>query len=164
MPEWFDVIKLRPDGAEATRYRAVVEPEKLPEFWLAVRAEWVFTRVESHGLVFEPGDSLVEYFSGEHWYNAFRVEAPDGRVRGWYGNVTYPTAITAKPNRSVTWHDLYLDVIALPDGQVILCDEDELEESGLAMTEPDLHSRIVRTAREMIVLAEAGAFPFHSMN
>ena len=161
MDSTYQVIKLRPDGTEATRYRAVPESENLPDTWLAVRAEWVFNRVESHGLVFEPGDSLVEYFSTVEWFNGFRVEAPNGEVRGWYSNVTFPTTLTYEPNRSITWHDLYLDVIALPDGSVILCDEDELEESGLANSDPDLYSRIVDVAGHVTALADTGSFPFH---
>lgn len=161
MSKSYDVIKLRPDGTEATRYLAVHEPEGVPESWIAVRADWVFRRVESHGLVFEPGDSLVEYFSPVEWFNGFRVESPTGEVRGWYGNVTYPATITDDANRTIVWHDLYLDVVALPDGSVVLCDEDELDDSGLESTDPELHSRIVDTARTMIDMAETGTFPFH---
>src|SRR5690349_16731587 len=103
------VVKLRPGGDEATRYGAVVEAEMIPHPWIAVRAEWVFGRVESHGLVFEPGDSLVEYFSPEHWFDVFRVESPDGTVRGWYANATWPTRIEPGDPPVITWHDLYLD-------------------------------------------------------
>ena len=123
-----DVIKLYPDGSEAIRYQARVLDEAIPEPWVAVQATWVTNRVEAHGLIFEPGDTLIEYFSPEHWFDVFRVESPTGEIRGWYGNVTYPTTITAE---SVTWHDLYLDVIKLANGSVQLCDEDELFESGL---------------------------------
>ncbi|MDQ2683210.1 MAG: DUF402 domain-containing protein [Chloroflexota bacterium] len=159
---WVDVIKLRHDGVEATRYRAVVIDEVIPAPWMAVRAEWVFRRVESHGLVFEPGDSLVEYFSPEHPYDCFRVEGPDGAVRGWYANVTYPTTIRTEPEPTIIWQDLYLDVIKLANGRVLLCDEDELAESGLRTADSALHEQIVATAAELVRLAEESRFPFHT--
>ena len=84
------VVKLNPAGNEVARYSAVVTDEVCPEPWLAVRANWTMKRVDASGLIFEPGDTLIEYFSPEHWFNAFRVIAPDGAVRGIYGNVTHP--------------------------------------------------------------------------
>ena len=84
------VVKLNPAGDEVARYSAVVTDEVCPEPWLAVRANWTMKRVDASGLIFEPGDTLIEYFSPEHWFNAFRVIAPDGAVRGIYGNVTSP--------------------------------------------------------------------------
>ncbi len=159
---WVNVIKLRYDGEEATRYRAVAIDEPVPAPWLAVRAEWVFRRVESHGLVFEPGDSLVEYFSPAHPYDCFRVETPDGAVRGWYANVTHPATIRTGPDPTIIWHDLYLDVIKFPDGRVLLCDEDELAESALRASDSALHDNIVETAAMLVRLAEESNFPFHT--
>jgi predicted RNA-binding protein associated with RNAse of E/G family len=85
-----------------------------------------------------------------------------GPLTGIYGNVTYPTAIsTVDDEIVVSWHDLYLDVLRLGDGAVLLCDEDELADSGLATTDRDLHARITSTAEEMLTLARSGEFPFH---
>jgi predicted RNA-binding protein associated with RNAse of E/G family len=155
------VVKLNPAGREVARYPAEVLDEKLPESWLGVRATWTMKRVEVDGLVFEPGDSLIEYFSTERWFNAFRIVAPDGQVRGIYGNVTYPTSVTTESGTTtITWHDLYLDVLRFPDGSVTLCDEDELAQSGLESSDPALHARICAAAGEMLELARAGTFPF----
>jgi predicted RNA-binding protein associated with RNAse of E/G family len=157
------VVKLNPAGQEVARYIAEVLDDALPETWFAVRATWTMKRVDVGGLVFEPGDTLVEYFSTEHWYNAFRIISPGGEVRGVYGNVTYPTTVTRSDGGTVvTWHDLYLDVLRLADGSVLLCDEDELAASGLERSDPGLHGRIRRTAAEMLELARTESFPFHT--
>ena len=159
------VIKLHPDGPEATRYQAVFAAESCPDHWFAVKATWTNRSVSPHGLVFEPGDTLVEYFSPEEWFNVFRVQSPVGETRGWYANVTYPTRIEhGNDGVTVTWHDLYLDVIRLADGSVITCDEDELAESRLADREPELHATVVMTANTMMILARSGKFPFHTPN
>ena len=156
------VVKLHPDGHEVTRYDAVVADEGCSGDWFAVQATWVNRLVSLHGLDFETGDTLVEFFCVTEWFNVFRVQSPQGHVRGWYANVTYPVRVEQVGSETtVTWHDLFLDIIRLPDGSVVLCDEDELADSGLAARDPGLHARIVETARQMVTLAEAGDFPFH---
>ena len=159
------VVKLNPAGQEIARYPAIVRPEPCPALWFSVEASWTMKRVEVCGLVFAPGDTLIEYFSPDHWFNAFRVLSPDGIERGIYGNVTYPVSIAPlNDDVVVTWHDLYLDVIRLDDGTVLLCDEDELADSGLATSAPELHARIRATGDEMMALARAAIFPFRSQS
>lgn len=156
------VVKLEPGGVEVARYPAVVIAEECPAPWFAVEARWVMRPVEVYGLVFQPGDTLIEYFSPGHWFNTFRVIAPDGSVRGVYGNVTRPAGISSVDGDTVvTWHDLYLDVVRLADGSVHLCDEEELEESALRERDPELHRLVMNTARDMIGLATGQSFPFH---
>ena len=157
-----EVIKLHPVGHESWRYEAVIIGERCPGNWFAVEAPWLLPPLMVHGLSFEPGDTLVEYYAPGEGFNAFRVETPQGQTRGWYGNVTYPTRLERLGDRiTLTWRDLYLDVIRLPSGKVILCDEDELAASGLAMSDPELHARIEQMAQTMLALAEACEFPFH---
>ena len=162
--EQVHVVKLNPAGVEVAQYLAVVRAEVCPAPWFSVEARWAMKRVDASGLIFEPGDTLIEYFSSEHWFNAFRVISPDGVVRGTYGNVTYPAMVSdADGEVLIRWHDLYLDVLRLADGTVLLCDEDELAESDLERLDAELHSRIVATADVMLALARSGEFPFHSL-
>jgi hypothetical protein len=156
------VVKLAPDGAEATRYPATVLGEPVPVPWLAVEARWVNRRVEMDGLVFEPGDTLREYFSPADRFNVFAVFAPDGRLRGWYANATQPTTVVvdAEPPR-VVWHDLYLDVIGLPDGSVAVRDEDELAAAGVPDRDPALFAAISAARDEMLDRLSRRLFPFH---
>lgn len=159
------VVKLNPLGQEVARYPAIVRSDACPGSWFAVEARWVMKQVEVCGLVFAPGDTLIEYFSPEHWFNAFRVRSPEGIERGIYGNVTRPASIATVDNEVVvTWHDLYLDVIRLENGTVLLCDEDELDDSGLAVSDPALHAQVRETGAALFALAEAAIFPFQSQS
>lgn len=156
------IVKLDPDGNEAIRYPGVVVEGPFPAPWLTLRATWVTRALDIDGLLFIPGDRLHEFFSPAHPFNVFSVFSPAGALRGWYANVTYPSRLdiaTSPP--TLYWHDLYLDVIALPSGEVVVRDEDELDESGLLHTDPTLHADIVAAHHELLRLVAARTFPFH---
>jgi protein associated with RNAse G/E len=152
--EW-NVVKLRPDGTAAARYPAT--EIDAPPGWVAVRAVWGFGSVDIGYFTFEPGDILLEFFSLERPYNAFATFRPTGELAGWYSNVTHPTTVTED---EIRWHDLWVDVLLLPDGKVIVVDEDELAEAGVAASDPALHQMILVARDELIQLIEDGAYPF----
>ena len=155
------VVKLAPDGTFVTEYPGEVVAIDAPDRWLAVRAVWTNKLVVLDGLAFHPGDTLIEFFSPAAWFNAFAVHAPDGALRGWYANVTYPTTFDPAPAPPrLTWHDLYVDVVARPDGTYSVLDEDELADSGVATTAPELHARIVAGRDAILGHLQARAFPF----
>src|SRR5215216_4848389 len=156
------VVKLDPDGQEVARYRGVVIDAGAPNPWVAVQATWVSREHDLDGLLFIAGDVLHEFFSPTHRFNVFAVFAPNGELRGWYANVTHPARLDATTNpTTLIWHDLYIDVVALPSGRVVVRDEDELEESGLRETDRELYDAIRSTRDEILALARQRAFPFH---
>ena len=156
------VVKVDPLGAETTRYPGVVVPEAAHAPWICVRATWTHGTIAVDDLVFHPGDVLLEYFSPIHWYNVFAVFSPTHELRGWYANVTHPTRFDASTEPpTLAWHDLYLDVVSVPGGTVVLRDEDELDESGLAGANPELYAVIRAAAGDLAGLLAEQAFPFH---
>lgn len=156
------VVKRSPEGREVTSYPGIVVEAGAPPSWVAVRATWGPKPVELDGLRFVPGDRLHEFFSPTEWFNAFTVFSPEGELRGWYANVTHPTLLDCGTNPpTLTWPDLYVDLIGLPGGDPIIRDEDELAESGLARTDPDLHARILAVRDDLIDRWAARTFPFH---
>ena len=156
------VLKLHPDGREGARYPGVVVASRLPAPWVSVEARWTQGLVEVSGLRFETGDTLIEHFSPAHPFNAFQVLAPDGAPRGWYANVTYPARLdTSTDPWTVTWPDLYLDVVALPDGSYAVRDEDELAEADLLSTDPVLHGAILAAGAELVARFRRRDMPFH---
>jgi hypothetical protein len=156
------IVKRAPDGNEATRYAGTVIDAGATAPWVAVEAIWNHRPYDIDGLLFLPGDMLHEFFSPRDWFNAFSVFAPDGSLRGWYANVTYPASLDLNTDPwTLTWHDLYLDLVALPDGTVVSRDEDELAEAGLAKSAPSLFQCIVDAHQELRRLADARSFPFH---
>ena len=162
------VIKLNPEGAEAARYPAVVVARAPEDGWVALRARWTYQRVEIDGLVFDPGDELIEWFSPMLPFNAFAVVGPAGELRGWYANVTYPAYLEQESDAdnipTLIWHDLYLDLVGLPDETFVTRDEDELAESGLAASDPALHGEIQAAANELIRRYISHALPFLLLN
>lgn len=157
------VVKLAPDTSEAARYDATVVGWSADRVWLGVRAEWTFRRYELDGLVFAPGDELIEWFSPHRSFNAFGVIAPDDGLRGWYANATYPAylrPVAEGESPVLVWHDLYLDLVGLPDGSFVIRDEDELHEARLDASEPALHAEILAAATEMTACFQQQAMPF----
>lgn len=158
------VVKLDPEGVEVASYPAVVLDHEAHANWVAVEAIWTHQRVEIDGLVFEPGDELVEWFSPVQPFNAFGVHGPAGDLRGWYANVTYPAYLEISPATegatTLYWHDLYLDLVGMPDGGFVVRDEDELAESGLETQDPGLHREIIEAGIELVRRFTAREAPF----
>jgi predicted RNA-binding protein associated with RNAse of E/G family len=112
-------------------------------------------------LTFAPGDILRELFSWAHPYNAFSVFDPDHRHKGWYANVTYPSWVELESGEPILiWHDLLLDVVADSSGDAINLDDDELEDSDLAATDPGLHAAIVAARDDILVNLRQRTGPF----
>ncbi|MCA9858908.1 MAG: DUF402 domain-containing protein [Thermomicrobiales bacterium] len=156
------IFKLRPDGSEATSYDAVELAGPFPEDWRGFRAEWTVGTIDSGGLVFEIGDYLHEYFSPTAWFDVFSLFRPDGTLKGWYANVTWPTTFEAGPHCDhVVWQDLYVDLIGFPEGHFLILDEDELEASPLMEEDPDLVTLILAARDTMVDRFQYRDFPFH---
>lgn len=156
-----NVIKLAPDGSFVTDYPGILDPAAAALPWVAIRAVWDNPVVVVDGLEFHPGDVLIEYFSPDEWFNVFAVHDGTGSLRGWYANVTYPARFDASTNPpSLTWHDLFVDVVARPGCAPTVRDEDELADSGLAVTNPPLARRIFAVRDHILDHLERRIFPF----
>jgi hypothetical protein len=149
------VVKLAPDGMEAARYPGEVVARHEPGDWVIVRASWTHRRIDLDGLSFVPGDELLEWFSPKHPFNAFAVFSPQGLFRGWYANVSLPAFLQPCDGPEdqdlpvLVWHDMYLDLVGLPDGSYALRDEEELQASSLGDQDPELYEAI-RDAMEIL--------------
>jgi hypothetical protein len=158
------VVKLAPDGTEAARYAGEVVATYEPGAWVIVRATWTFRPIEIDGLQFMPGDELLEWFSPQHPFNAFAVFSPRGQFRGWYANVTRPAFLRPANGLEsdklpvLVWHDMYLDLVGLPDGCYALRDEDELLASSLSVQDPELFES-VKSAGETLQRRFSAALP-----
>jgi hypothetical protein len=152
-------------GREKTRYPANVIETGLPAPWVVVEARWTHGTVEQAGLTFEDGDLLHEIFSPIHPFNAFAVFGTDGGLKGWYANVDWPAVLETEGEETLlVWNDLFIDMVALPDGSVTVLDEDELEESGLTLTDPALHDRILAARDELVARFHARRPPFEALD
>jgi protein associated with RNAse G/E len=156
------IVKLDPVGCEVTRYPGIVIEAGETSPWVAAQATWVSREYDLDGLKFIAGDKLHEFFSPADWFNLFSVFSPEGVLRGWYANVIYPARLdSASDPLTLYWHDLFIDVIGLPDGRMVIRDEDELEASGLRSSNPELYQKILKTRDELTRRCQAREFPFH---
>ncbi len=153
-----EVVKLDPGGDEVTRYPGVVLPSPKAGEWLAVEARWIRPEIALDGLRFVPGDTLREYFSSTHPFDAFAIYSPENTLRGWYANVTWPSWIDLADTPVLYWHDLYVDLIALPSGEVVVRDEDELEASDIDL---EIRNMILAARDELLRRFTTREIPFH---
>jgi predicted RNA-binding protein associated with RNAse of E/G family len=101
-------------SARRTTVSYVATPVVVPLIMPLVRAYLTRPAVDLGYMQFAPGDILDEHFYANQWYSIFAVYQHDGRLRGWYCNVSRPALITATTIHS---HDLELDLFVSPDRQ-----------------------------------------------
>ncbi|NJO04841.1 MAG: DUF402 domain-containing protein [Chloroflexaceae bacterium] len=127
---------------------------------LVLRAVWSerMGRVDAGPVVFEPGDVLYEYFYSDRWYNIFALHTADGRLKGWYCNLTRPAVIS---DASVESEDLELDLFITPDRQrTHLLDAEEYKAWGLPKRDPAAHNAVQAALTELHAQALQGVSPF----
>jgi hypothetical protein len=122
---------------------------------VVLTAPWAGPPVRDMGFVrFEQGDLFTEHFWRDRWYAIKEIVAADGRLKGWYCDVTRPIVVRDGVLEVV---DLDLDLWRSADGQVLRLDEDEFAASGLAERDPAAARQAVAAIEELERLA-ADAF------
>lgn len=80
-------------------------------------------------IVLKRNDRFVETFFTDKWYNIFEIyDRDDGKLKGWYCNITKPAVIE---DGHVSYVDLALDLWVSANGKQTVLDEDELDELNL---------------------------------
>jgi len=117
------VHKLDASGREVWAYEGRVLSQDGPE--LVLEARFDREDLDLAGLRLRRGDRFVETFYTDRGYNIFAVYASeDGRLKGWYCNITRPASIDAEGG-DIRAEDLALDLIVFPDGRSVALDEEE---------------------------------------
>ena len=118
------------------------------ETWICLRA--VFDRDESNlgFVVFERGDVFLEWFFTDQWYNIFQVHVGETEtLKGWYCNITRPAHFDED---RVYSDDLELDVFVMPNGTIILLDEEEFSALNLSTDERMAALRAIQDIRQRV--------------
>lgn len=149
------MIKLTPNGQEAARYSGLLLPAA--PGWVAVLARWQHRAVTSASLVFEPGDSLFEYFSVVEPMNAFALYSSTGLFKGWYANVSCPAILQQD---TLWWRDLYIDVVSSASGEITVLDEAELEAARIKEQDPEAYACILGARDQLLQALRARVYPF----
>ncbi|GHO43163.1 DUF402 domain-containing protein [Ktedonospora formicarum] len=118
------IIKQSPQRRETIRYQGEVV-EQLPN-GLLIQAYWTLPTRDLGYVCFEKGDSFLEYYYIDRWFNIFAIAHPDGKPKGWYCNIAEPAYIS---DTSIEQVDLLLDVWININGKHIILDEDEFAQA-----------------------------------
>jgi predicted RNA-binding protein associated with RNAse of E/G family len=124
---------------------------------IVLRTGWGRDALDLGYVVLEPGDRWTEHFYADRWYNIFEICASDGRLKGWYCNVTRPARIGAD---EVTTEDLALDLWVAPDGETRVLDEDEFAALPLNPAEREAARQALAELQEMVA---QGMAPFEGI-
>jgi hypothetical protein len=124
--------KLDHTGRQVTSYPGWVLRRDRYRDAIVVRTFWDRAAMDAGYVLLEPGDFWTEYHYADRWYNIFEIRAGDGRLKGWYCNITRPARID---HHEVAAEDLALDLWVAPDGEMLMLDEDEFATLPLAPAE-----------------------------
>ena len=150
--ESLTIRKLDHIGSQVTAYPGVVLRRDGQS--IVLRTAWERAPMDLGFVVLEPGDRWTEYFYVDRWYNIFEIRTSDGRLKGWYCNVTRPACIT---DDDVTAEDLALDLWVAPDGQMQVLDEDEF---ALLPLIPAERAAARRALAQLQAMVAQGVAPF----
>ncbi|MEK7683036.1 MAG: DUF402 domain-containing protein [Chloroflexota bacterium] len=150
------VVKLDYRAQERWRYEGQVlarEPSSI-----TIEAVYDQADEDFHGLPLRKGDRFIERHYSDRWYNVFAVyDGTDGRLKGWYCNITRPARIETD---RVSAEDLALDLIVRPGGSWIVLDELEFEAQELS---PADRANALAALAELKELAQQLEGPFRSI-
>jgi predicted RNA-binding protein associated with RNAse of E/G family len=128
--------------------------------YVTLRAVWKgpgTVRV-AEDVVFEHGDIFYEHYYDGKPYGLWQVLTPDERtLKCWYCNISTPAHVS---DDTITFRDLLLDVLLLPDGTCRVLDCDELARARAEGLDPALAALAEEGAREVLDLIATGRPPF----
>lgn len=151
------VVKCDAQGRAVVAYDGEVIAQS--ESGVFLRAYFLRDDVDAGYLVYKRGDLFLEWFYTDRYYNVFKMyDVGDGRLKGWYCNITRPAVIeTADGRLQVRADDLALDMYIAPDGGVRMLDEDEFDALDLS---PDERRAALDAAATICRLAAERVSPF----
>jgi hypothetical protein len=114
------VRKLDHQGQEVTTYPGCLL-HRTPHI-VVLGTRWHRAPMDLDYVVLEPDDRWLEVFYAHRWYNVFEIYTEEGKLKGWYCDITRPARIG---EGEVVWEDLALDVWCEPGQQPLVLDRDE---------------------------------------
>jgi protein associated with RNAse G/E len=131
------------------------EPDKI-----LLRAVWTGpgTVEVTPDVRFESGDVFCEYYFATKPYGLWQVlTSGEAALKCWYCNISTPAVID---DDHVSFRDLCLDVVVLPDGTYRVLDRDELDVATAEGLDPALVSQAEEGLRQVLDLVREHRPPF----
>ena len=136
------VLKLDYKGQLTWRYQGKLLERSLHQIVLEAFFDRDDVRVDE--MVLRSGDRFIETYFDDRWYNIFEVrDQAEDRFKGWYCNIGCPAEFHG---RTVSYRDLALDLLVLPDGRQTVLDEDEFTSLPLS---PQVHDHARNALMEL---------------
>lgn len=102
--------------------------------------------------------SNLGIFNTKEYYNVFIDFHEDGRFKMLYVNVATSAQLQ---DGTVSWTDLYLDIVRMPGQKAELVDQDEFEEAKVkGYLTDDLIKKTETVATSLMQIVDKGEFPF----
>lgn len=149
---------LKYDGSDYRRWSGIVAWQEAT----LIQLDAAFSMDAHHPLLgnIPKGTRLVEYYWLDRWYNVLRFLNEDSSTRHYYCNITTPPELK---DATLTYIDLDIDILALPDLSYHILDLDEFEANAEAFRyPPEMHAKAHLAVDELIQMIEQRQFPFQS--
>ncbi len=118
------VIKLDHQGQETWRYEGELIERQSHSMVIEAFFDREDTRID--GMVLRRGDRFVESYYDNRWYNIFEVyDHASKKLKGWYCNIGWPAQFQ---DNTISYRDLALDLLVLPDGKQKVLDKEEFDQ------------------------------------
>lgn len=156
--EEITVKVLKYDGSDYRQWSGTVSRRDGP----LLQLDAAFSiEVSHHSLgMIRRGTRLVEYYWLDRWYNVLRFLNNDGSTRFFYCNVTTPPKLE---DGVLTYIDLDIDVLALPDLSFEVLDLDEFDQNaGRYGYSEEIKLRSQAAIDELTSMIDGREFPFDS--
>ena len=161
-PRRLQVRKLGYDGALRGTWSGELQAWAGPHLVLcAVWTQPVYRDLDV--VTFEPGDVFLEHYYLDRWYAIWRVEhSPErgGGLKCWYCNVSTPPELQGD---TLSFRDLALDLVVLPDGTTCVLDRDEFEALRATTLDPASAAQAEAAVEELLARVTRREPPFDGL-
>ncbi len=152
----FTVIKCNHLGEEVLKYTGTVMDRS--DDYVCIRAIFQLATRDLGYVTLKQGDTFIEWFYRERWYNVFQVIDRDHQtLKGYYCNITRPAIIEEDTVRS---DDLELDIFVKPSGDLLTLDEDEYKALNLPSQE---QQQVADAVLDITQYVKKRRSPFHDL-
>lgn len=148
---------LKYDGSDYRKWSGVISRQ----VGSLIQLDAAFSMDAYHPLLGEisKGTRLIEYYWLNRWYNVLRFLNDDASTRHFYCNITTPPKLE---DGLLTYIDLDIDVLALPDLSYHVLDLDEFEMNAERYGYPEsVQANAHGAVADLISMIESRDFPFH---
>lgn len=152
---------LKPNGKPHQSWEAQLT-HQLDDWIITHSAFGTTVRHHTRDLDYVMVHSNLGIFNTKEYYNVFIDFHEDGRFKMLYVNIATPAQLQ---DGTISWTDLYLDIVRMPGQKAELVDQDEFDEAKVkGYLTDNLIAKTQITAASLMQIVDKGEFPFLAVN